>query len=203
MQLRTVLGKQAGLYPLRDGRVASFLAHVAAQPTLPDDPQATVRQTYADLGWVMPQALAHCPPPPALYYDQVAQVEMPTWSHNRVTLVGDACQAVSLLAGQGASMAMGGAYTLADELARTRDVPSALTRYETRVKPAIERKQAGGRRTAAWLVPSKGWQIVARDTVLRLANLPGLTGLLRPVLTTPGGSVVPRLRDSRTQRAAR
>lgn len=192
MRLRTIPGLQGGFYPLREGRVAVFLAHAAPQPALPEDPQAMVQRTYADLGWVMPEALAHCPQPPQLYYDQVAQIEMPAWSHNRVTLVGDACQAVSLLAGQGASMAMGGAYVLADELARGGDVSAALVRYEARVKPAVERKQAGGRRTADWLVPASDWRIAARDMVLRAANLPGLTGLLRPMLTTPGGSIVPR-----------
>ncbi|MYW90940.1 FAD-dependent oxidoreductase [Amycolatopsis rubida] len=39
-----------------------------------------------------------------IYYDQVALIEMATWSKGRVTLVGDAAYAVSLLAGQGASL---------------------------------------------------------------------------------------------------
>jgi 2-polyprenyl-6-methoxyphenol hydroxylase-like FAD-dependent oxidoreductase len=89
-------------------------------------------------------------------------------------------------------MAMGGAYALADELRRGSDVSAALTRYETRVKPAVERKQAAGRRTAAWFVPDSRWRLAARNHVLRLATFPGLTGLLRPVLTTPAGSIVPR-----------
>jgi 2-polyprenyl-6-methoxyphenol hydroxylase-like FAD-dependent oxidoreductase len=198
MRLRAEPGRQAGCYPLRDGRVATFYAHVADQPAMPEDPRATLHQTYGDLGWVIPDALAHAPQPPELYYDQVAQIEMPTWSHNRVTLVGDACQAVSLLAGQGASMAMGAAYVLADELSRTGDVPVALTRYEARVKPAIQRKQAAGRRTADWLVPATHRRIAIRDGALRLASLPGLSALLRPVLTTPGGSIVPRANRDRS-----
>jgi 2-polyprenyl-6-methoxyphenol hydroxylase-like FAD-dependent oxidoreductase len=189
---RTVPGRQAGLYPLRRGRVATFFAHTETTAALPVDPRASLVQTYGDMGWLLPEVLAHCPQPPDLYYDQVAQIEMPTWSHHRVTLVGDACQAVSLLAGQGASMAMGGAYVLADELRCTHDVATALTRYERRVKPSIERKQAAGRRAADWFVPATQWRIALRDTVLRLAALPGLTGLLRPVLTTPGDSIVPR-----------
>jgi flavin-dependent dehydrogenase len=52
-----------------------------------------------------------------VYYDQVAQIVLPRWSRHRVVLVGDAGYAVSLLAGQGASLAVGGAYVLAEQLA--------------------------------------------------------------------------------------
>jgi 2-polyprenyl-6-methoxyphenol hydroxylase-like FAD-dependent oxidoreductase len=192
LQLRAAPGRQAGYYPIRGGRVAAFYSHVAADPARPSDPREALRSTYADLGWVVPDALAHCPRPPVLYYDQVAQIEMPAWSRGRVTLAGDACQAVSLLAGQGAAMAMGGAYVLADELSAGTDVAASLTRYEMRVKPAVQRKQAAGRRTAGWVVPNSQWRIAARDQMLRLAGLPGLTWLLRPILTTPAGSIVPR-----------
>lgn len=191
-KLRARPGRQAGCYPLREGRVAAFYSHTASDPTRPTDPRATLQRVYADMGWVLPTALARCPQPPELYYDQVAQIEMPTWSRGRVTLVGDACQAVSLLAGQGAAMAMGGAYVLAAQLRGSGDVPTALARYESEVKPAVERKQAAGRRTANWLVPRTRWRIAARNQFLQLASLPGLSGLLRPLLTTPAGSVVPR-----------
>ena len=196
-RIRSVPGRQAGYYPLRDGRVASFHAHASGGAAVPDDPRAALRRGYADLGWVVPDALAHCPPPPALYYDTVAQIEMPAWSHQRVTLVGDACQAVSLLAGQGASLAMGGAYVLADELARSRDVAVALAGYERRVKSTAQRTQAAGRRAADWFVPATSRRIAMRDLALRVAALPGLRGLLRPVLTTSAGSIVPRRPDAR------
>lgn len=59
-----------------------------------------------------------------------------------MTLVGDACQAVSLLAGQGASMAVGGAYLLTHELRANMPVEKCLAKYEARLKPIIEYKQA-------------------------------------------------------------
>jgi 2-polyprenyl-6-methoxyphenol hydroxylase-like FAD-dependent oxidoreductase len=192
LQLRAVPGKQAGYYPIRGGRVAAFYSHIAADPARPGDPRETLQRSYPDLAWIVPDALARCPQPPELYYDQVAQIEMPAWSRGRVTLAGDACQAVSLLAGQGAAMAMGGAYVLAQELSSGADIATALARYEGRVKPAARRKQAAGRRTAAWVVPNSRWRITARDQLLRLAAVPGLTWMLRPVLTTPAGSIVPR-----------
>lgn len=188
----TAPGRLAGIYPFGDGKVASLFAHRSSQPALPADPRATLRRIYADLGWMADRALARCPQPPALYYDQVAQIEMPRWSRGRVALIGDACQAVSLLAGQGASMAMGGAYVLAAELGASADVATALARYEARVKPVIQRQQAAARRIATWFVPPSRWRMAARDAVLRLADLPRLGWLLRPLLSPGMDSVVPR-----------
>lgn len=96
---------------------AAFAVHRAADPTLPDDPRAELQKTYGTLGWLVPRALTHCPPPESIYYDQVAQVVMPRWSRGRVVLVGDSCYAVSLLAGQGAALGIMGAYVLGEQLA--------------------------------------------------------------------------------------
>jgi 2-polyprenyl-6-methoxyphenol hydroxylase-like FAD-dependent oxidoreductase len=192
MRILPVPGRQAGFYPLRGELVGALYAHRSAQPALPADPKATLGRLYRDLGWVVPDALARCPDPPSLYFDQVAQVELPCWSSGRVTLVGDACQAVSLLAGQGASLAMGGAYVLAQELAAGPEVPAALDRYEARLRPVARREQAAGRRTAEWFLPSSRRRIIARDVALRAAALPGVRRLLRPLLTPATPSVVPR-----------
>jgi 2-polyprenyl-6-methoxyphenol hydroxylase-like FAD-dependent oxidoreductase len=101
------VGRQMGLYGLRDGRVATFVVHRSTDPTLPADPVATLRAEYDSLGWVVPDALAQCPPAGEVYYDQVAQIRMPRWHRGRVVLVGDACYAVSLLAGQGVTRCRG------------------------------------------------------------------------------------------------
>ncbi|MGH3977661.1 MAG: FAD-dependent oxidoreductase [Pseudonocardiaceae bacterium] len=185
-------GRLAGFYAIDGGRVASFLVHREPEPALPDEPRAALRQVYAGLGWVVDDALDHCPSPPALYYDQVAQIEMPRWSRGRVTLVGDACYAVSLLAGQGASMAMGGAYVLAAELTAAADVPAGLDRYEARLRSVVRRKQVAGRRAAEWIVPTTRRRIALRNMALWLAALPGTGRLLEPVLASGADSVVTR-----------
>lgn len=187
--MHTVPGRVVGCYPIRGDRVAAFYAFRRAQQPMPEDPRAALRDTYRGLGWVVPHMLARCPTPPLLYYDQVAQVDLPSWGRGRVVLVGDACQAVSLLAGQGASMAMAGAFALATELAARADLPAALAAYERRVQPVIAAKQAAGRRTANWFVPSSWARIRVRDAALRLSTLRPLEWLLRPVLTTPGGNL--------------
>jgi deazaflavin-dependent oxidoreductase (nitroreductase family) len=163
-----------GLYGLRDGRVATFCVHCAPDPTLPADPRATLRQIYASLGWVVPRALDRCPPSWELYYDQVAQVVVPEWTRGRVALVGDACQAVSLLAGQGASLAVAGAYVLGEQLATADSIDAALARYEQVWRPVVEDKQRVGRRGAEWFLPKTAAQLWGRRIMLAAGSLPVL-----------------------------
>lgn len=183
-------GRQAGLYPTMDGGLAVWLVHEAEDSALPADPRATIQQTYAGMGELADRALRLCPEDP--YYDQVAQIELDEWTRGRVTLAGDACQAVSLMAGQGASMAMGGAYVLADALRRTTSVPEALRLYQHRMVPDVRVKQKSGRRTAQWLVPPTRLRIFLRRLGLAAADLPGASGLYRLGFRAMAESVVPQ-----------
>ncbi len=167
------VGRQMGLYALRDGRLAAFAVHHDPDPTIPDDTRAALRGTYSTLGWVVPRALERCPPPSELYYDLVAQVEVPQWHRGRVVLLGDACQAVSLLAGQGASLAVAGAYVLGQQLAAGGPVEDALARYQQAWKPIVEAKQEVGRRGAKWFLPSSRARLWLRRASLKLTALPG------------------------------
>jgi deazaflavin-dependent oxidoreductase (nitroreductase family) len=175
--LTDTAGRQMGFYALRDGRVAAFAVGRTSDPALPEDVRAAVRDTYRDLGWLVPEALAQCPPSDEIYYDQVAQIEMPEWSKGRATLVGDTCYAVSLLAGQGASLGVAGAYILADALHRAPSIDRALAEYERLWRPVAEEKQKAGRAAAArWFffpdAPLPQW---IRRTVLRALLLPGVS----------------------------
>lgn len=171
--LTDTVDRQMGFYGLRDGRVAAFAVHRPADPRLPAEPRPAIREAYRGLGWVVPQALRACPAED-IYYDQVAQIRMPSWSSGRVVLLGDACYAVSLLAGQGASLAVSGAYVLADRLARSTSVPEALADYERLWRPVVEEKQQTGRSAARWFLPGSQLQLHFRRAMLALAKLPVL-----------------------------
>ena len=123
--------------------------------------------------------LERCPADGGLYFDTVSQVELPDWRSGRVTFAGDACQCVSLLAGQGASLAVAGAFILAEELDRSGDVVQALARYEARLKPRVARMQAAGRRIAEWFVPASKARLVFRDLMLRGSSWPVVAPFLR------------------------
>jgi 2-polyprenyl-6-methoxyphenol hydroxylase-like FAD-dependent oxidoreductase/mannose-6-phosphate isomerase-like protein (cupin superfamily) len=64
---------------------------------------------------------------------------IPTWSHGRVTLLGDAAHAMYPVGSNGASQAILDARTLADALAERADVTEALRYYEeARLEPTAE-----------------------------------------------------------------
>ncbi len=166
--LTDTLHRMAGHYALRDGRVAFFGAHRVGDPGLPADPRAAVLAAYAGLGAATDRALAHCPPSEDLYYDEVAQVELSRWSAGRIGLVGDACQAVSLLAGQGASLAVAGGRLLARELTAGPTPEAAFRTYERRWRPVVEERQRAGRRAAASFLPRTRTALLTRRVALAL-----------------------------------
>jgi deazaflavin-dependent oxidoreductase (nitroreductase family) len=196
--LTDTVGKQMGFYVLRDGRVAAFAVHRTPDSTLPDDARAAVQHAYRGLGWVVPEALEKCPPSEEIYYDQVAQIELPRWSKGPVTLVGDACYAVSLLAGQGASLGVAGAYVLADQLKRKTSIDRALADYERLWRPVAEEKQKAGRGAARWFLPESAAQLRIRRAALRLAWLPVVNRFIGATLA--GKSTVPLVKRSETVR---
>lgn len=162
--------RQIGLYGLRDARVAAFLIHRDASPTLPVNRREALRNEFAGAGWLAPRALAHTPEDP--YYDVVAQIHMERWHSGRVVLVGDACQAVSLLAGQGSSLAVAGARILSNHLAESASIAEGVAAYEEHWMPVAREKQEAGRRAARWFLPSSGVELTVRRLMLKLSRLP-------------------------------
>jgi 2-polyprenyl-6-methoxyphenol hydroxylase-like FAD-dependent oxidoreductase len=175
-------------YRLRDGSLTAMAVHRTDDPTPPDDPRAVLRSRYGRLNWICPAALRLCPED--LYYDQVAQIRMPRWHTGRVVLVGDAAAAVSLLAGQGASLGMAAAYALATELKKQPDLGRALDSFETRIRPLVQRHQKAGVSAAHWFVPGTRHAALMRRTVIRLAGIPGMTRLISSAVVGKSGAAL-------------
>lgn len=177
--LTETLNRQLGLYGLDDGRVAVFAVHRTEDARLPEDPREALRRTYTGMGDLVERAVANCPPPEAVYYDQVAQIDAPRWTDGRVALVGDAAYAVSLIAGQGASLGVAGAYLLAERLHAATSVQGGLTDYERRWRPVIRATQQAARdRVTQWFLPTSSARLLARRWGFRAMRLPGLDRLL-------------------------
>jgi 2-polyprenyl-6-methoxyphenol hydroxylase-like FAD-dependent oxidoreductase len=193
--LTDTVGRQMGFYVLRDGRVAAFAVHRTLDATLPHDVRAAVRDSYRQLGWLVPEALERCPSSEEIYYDQVAQIEMPSWRKGRVALVGDACYAVSLLAGQGASLAVAGAYLLADQLHRAPTIERALAEYERLWRPVAEERQKTGRGAARWFLPESAFRLWIRRAALRLAWLPVINRFVAATLAGKSAALIKNLRE--------
>ncbi|WP_426228569.1 FAD-dependent monooxygenase [Pseudarthrobacter sp. DSP2-3-2b1] len=177
------IGRMAGLYSLRTDEVAAFLVYrdVAGGPGhLPaGSPRARLRREFAGLGQAIDRVLGLCPEHP--YDDVVAQIVMPRWQRGRTVLVGDAGGAVSLLAGQGGSLAIAGAALLGDLLgavASPGEISPALAEFERRWRPVVEEAQAAGRRAAASFLPANRTQRLLRRWIIRATHLPGIDRLV-------------------------
>ncbi|SDZ00887.1 2-polyprenyl-6-methoxyphenol hydroxylase [Geodermatophilus africanus] len=188
----TAPGRMVAVYPVDEGRTAAFFVHRS-----PDgggehgaDLPGTLHDRFGDLGWLVPELLAALPSAVDRYTDRTVQVRARVWHRGRVALLGDACWCVSLLAGQGASLAMTGGVAVAEELATVSavtDVPAALDRVRNRLGPPVARLAEAGARTASWFVPEERWRMTVRDTSLRASAWP----VVGPVLGRRFGLVRP------------
>ncbi|WP_030543542.1 FAD-dependent monooxygenase [Streptomyces albus] len=199
--LTDTLHRQMGFYGLPGGRVAVFTVHRTGDPALPRDPREALRRQFGGLGPLVRRALDRCPPGEEVYYDQVAQIHAPRWRSGRVVLLGDAAHAVSLIAGQGASLGVAGAYVLAERLraagpaASAGSVAAALAEYERRWRPVADAVRAAARgRVGAWFLPTSPARLLLRRWGLRAMNVPGPDRLL-------AGALFPAARSTAVARA--
>ncbi|MFJ4333416.1 MULTISPECIES: FAD-dependent monooxygenase [unclassified Streptomyces] len=126
-----------------------------------------VAARFPERVWHLPRLVEAMREADDLFFDIVSQIHMPTWSHGRVVLAGDAAHATSFISGQGSSVALVGAYVLAGELATHADHADAFAAYERRVRPFAERNQALATSGGTAVTPTTRQQIEARNALLR------------------------------------
>lgn len=168
--------KQASIYPIRGNKLATFFAFKSDQhnPVARQQQRSILDATYGSMGWIIPHVLSEMEQSPHLYCDAVSQIKLASWHKGRVALVGDACQCLTLLAGQGASMAMAGAYLLADKLHENpNDYEAAFSAYQAQMKPEIEKRQEQAQKLAGSFIPDNRLSIWLTYLYLRAAFLPG------------------------------
>lgn len=100
-----------------------------------------LKDRFSNLGGITPRMLESLDETEGLYFDTTTQIIMDSWSKENVVLVGDAAYAPSFLTGQGSSLAMIGAYILANELKSSEDTNEAFESYEKVMKPFVELNQ--------------------------------------------------------------
>jgi 2-polyprenyl-6-methoxyphenol hydroxylase-like FAD-dependent oxidoreductase len=138
-----------------------------------DAQKGLLGRILGDMGWECPEILKALDGVDELYFDSVTQVRLSQWHRGRVALVGDAAFCPSLLAGEGSSLAMAGAYLLAGELrAAGGDFRAAYFSYQARFKPFIERKQRLAARFSRQFAPKTGLGILIRNAASRLLDVP-------------------------------
>ena len=175
-------GTHAAVYPIRNHQAATFFAFKSEQLNIDDRQQQLnkLREVFGTKGWRDSQLIDATEQSPYLYFDSVSQVKLPTWHKGRVALVGDACQCLTLLAGQGASMAMAGAYILATELSQANgDYQIAFPLYQEQLKPEIDRRQMQAKKLASSFVPDNKFSIWMTNLFSKVAFFPGFRSLFQ------------------------
>jgi 2-polyprenyl-6-methoxyphenol hydroxylase-like FAD-dependent oxidoreductase len=173
--------RQASVYPPRNNQLATFMIFRSEKlgPLTHDQRLNLLDQVFQSVGWIVPELLPRLREAPAIYFDPVTQIKLDGWYKNRVALVGDACQCLTLLAGQGASMAMAGAYILASELKKAEgDNRVAFQAYQDHMMPEVRERQQKAEKLAGSFVPKNRLAIWVTILFLKLSFLPGFRSLL-------------------------
>ena len=133
--------------PDRDGRVVmNWLVELAVGTKVPLReewnrlvPTTLIDERFANwrFGWLDVPELLH-EAQEVFQFPKVDRDPVPTWTHGRVTLVGDAAHPITPVGAQGASQAIVDARALALHLVRAGgDVTTGLRRYEASRLPAM------------------------------------------------------------------
>ncbi|WP_406636188.1 FAD-dependent oxidoreductase [Amycolatopsis sp. WGS_07] len=104
-----------------------------------------VAERLAEVGGPVPDLVKAMEEARTFFFDAMLQIRLDRWTTGRVALVGDAGYCASVLSGQGTSLALVGAYILADDPGN----------YETRMRPFVELNQALATENAAGPAPEE------------------------------------------------
>jgi len=122
---------------------------------------------FADCGWKVPAILKAMVNSENLYFDEVCQIKMPSWTKGRVALIGDAAHCSGFPTGMGTSLAMQGATVLSDELVASKDdYKAAFSKYNDTFHPLVEVIQATITTGLDFLVPENEEKIRLRNEML-------------------------------------
>ncbi|HEY7419654.1 MAG TPA: FAD-dependent monooxygenase, partial [Ktedonobacteraceae bacterium] len=175
-------GRMAAAYctPKADEILTFFMYQTDSPEHLPCERRLPrLREVFAGMGWLTEQFLCDVNPSENVFMDAVVQIQIPTWHRGRVVLLGDACDCPTLLSGQGASLAMGGAYLLAQELHETADYQEAFHRYEQQMYPVVQAQQKSARGFAKSFLPGTALGLFVQQTMMKVLLRETFRGLLR------------------------
>lgn len=118
--------------------------------------------------WEFPRLMEEMREASDFYFDDISQIRMDHWSSGRVALVGDAAYGPTLITGQGTSMALVGAYVLAEELAAAAgDYRYAYARYEQACCSYMKQNQEIALKAKEMQLPQTWDEIAEQNKQLR------------------------------------
>jgi 2-polyprenyl-6-methoxyphenol hydroxylase-like FAD-dependent oxidoreductase len=173
-------GRMVTRFAMHDDRTLFLFVFAADDSFVPmmldkSGQRALLRRKWKGCKWETTRILCELDHARDIYFDRVSQIKMESWSRGRVALVGDAAFCLSLMAGQGAGLAMTAAYVLAGELAKAGGHHEvAFRNYELALGALIAAKQRGAERFAAAFAPRTAWGLFLRNQVIKAFAIPGV-----------------------------
>jgi len=167
-------GVQISVYPLENNQWMIFATMKNDNPTIPIKAERSthLKNLLKTMDWLCADIGDAINDETYIFYDSITQIVNPQWSNNRVVLIGDAAHCPTLVSGQGASMAMAGAYFLSQALDKHVKLSDALQDYDAVLRPHIDRIQQKAENFAPNFVPSSRWRIVMVQWMSRMIGLP-------------------------------
>lgn len=186
-------GRLASIHPVRGEGLAAFIFRAPMADDFDyrdlEQHKRLVTTAYADAEWQVPQLLDRLRAADDIWLDSVSQVRIDRWSDGRIGLLGDAASSVSLF-GEGSTLAIAGADTLARELAASpADPRTAFARYEREHRTLVAPRQGNVSVAAALMVPATRGGVAVRNLATRLWPAAAAAGWLRSHLTPSRPSV--------------
>lgn len=129
----------ANIYPAGAGQIGAYFIYPGdrADPLSPGACRQFLLHEFGRYAAPISTLLAQTSADDVMFHDSIVVVEPPTWHVGRVVLLGDAAHCVSLVSGHGVSMAMTGAWVLADALAAHRHPERAAAAYQQAMQPVV------------------------------------------------------------------
>jgi 2-polyprenyl-6-methoxyphenol hydroxylase-like FAD-dependent oxidoreductase len=173
----TMPGRQVGRVSLRGDETLILLicrASLIGGRAPPQERQKeALRWAFSNMEWEVPDILDAMDGVDEIYFDRVSQIHLPCWSSGRVALIGDAAACASLLAGEGAGLAMIEAYVLAGEIYRARgNLSLAFARYESHLRRFVAAKQQSALRFRAFFAPRTSLALAVRNLSVNCLSHP-------------------------------
>jgi 2-polyprenyl-6-methoxyphenol hydroxylase-like FAD-dependent oxidoreductase len=170
-----------GIDPDQPARASFFLS----DPRLEFDYRDTeghkrlFARRYAEMGWEVPHLLEGLAAAPEVYFDSIAQVHLDSYARGRICLTGDAAWCASPRSGMGTTLAVVGAYVLAQELRRSGgDYAAAFERYQRLLEPYVARCQQSAIDAVRVERLSSGRLTPLRNIALRMLRIPVVSKLV-------------------------
>ncbi|MEL6525328.1 MAG: FAD-dependent oxidoreductase [Chloroflexota bacterium] len=178
--MHVVPDMQVAVYPTKGDNWLVFATFKSdTQAIAPHGQRVTaLKARLGNMGWYVPEIFDSVPDDAYVFWDNMTQIQMPQWYKGRVIVIGDAAYCPTLISGQGASMAMAGAYFLSEAIDTTNHPIVAFQHMDERLRPHIDNIQQSAQNFASTFVPKSWLRIYLVNIVLRFSNLPWFKSLI-------------------------